>query len=163
MKRKFFSTIALGLILGSCVSTPKSKMTNSDNPESAMAEENKEKTICKKEPKSEAVEVLYFHNDDRCETCEAIERLTTEVINSKFSKELNNGKLQLSIIDFSTTEGEKIANMYEVTKTTLFINKWYGGTVSCDNLTEYGFATATTNPEEYKLQIEAKLTMLLKA
>ncbi len=163
MKRKFFSTIALGLILGSCVSNPKSKMTNSDNPESAMAEENKEKTICKKEPKSEAVEVLYFHGDQRCNTCHSIETLITEVINSKFSKELKNGKLQLSIIDFSTSEGEAIAQRYEVIKSTLFINKWYGGNVSCDNLTEYGFATAINNPEEFKLQIEAKLTMLLKA
>lgn len=149
--------------MGSCISSPKNKISKGDNnTECTIAEDNKEKTICKGEPKGEVVEVLYFHGKQRCDTCRAIEELTTEVINKKFTKELRDGRLQMSIIDITTHEGEQIADRYEVSPSSLLVNKWEGGKEFCNNMTDIGFATAKSNPEEFKLQVEAKLAMLLK-
>lgn len=158
----FFSAIALVLILGSSVSSPKSKSANGDNAECTIMEVDKEKTICKDEPKGEVVEVLYFHGKQRCDTCRTIETLTREVINNKFAKELKNGKLQMSIVDISTREGELIADRYNVSWSSLFVNKWVDGKEEIDDITNLSFSMAKEHPEMFKIQIEAKLAMLLK-
>ena len=73
------------------------------------------------------VEVLYFHGKQRCITCNAIESLTKELIEHEYEQQLKDGKIQFKSIDISTKEGEKIADKYEVTWSSLFINKWTDG------------------------------------
>ncbi len=111
--------------------------------------------------KGEVVEVLYFHGKKRCITCNAIEKLTNEVINSDFSKELADKKILLKIVDISTKEGEKIADKYEVTWSSLFVNKWEDGKETPKNLTEMGFTYAKNQPEEFKKSFKATLSQLL--
>ncbi len=161
MRRVFFSAIALVLVMSSSISSSKGKSTNSENTECTIVEVEKEKTICKKEPKGEVVEVLYFHDKQRCNTCRTIEDLTRKVIYKRFAKELKIDKLQLSIIDISTPTGEAIAHRYNVTKSSLFINKWSGGKEVIDNLTDMDFTMATRSPDEFKKQIEARIASQL--
>lgn len=54
----------------------------------------------------DAVEVLYFHGKQRCITCNAIERLTKEVIEQDFAQQLKDGKIIFKVIDISTKEDE---------------------------------------------------------
>ncbi len=110
----------------------------------------------------DVVEVLYFHGKQRCITCNAIERLTTEVINEVFADEVKSGKLAMKVIDISTKEGEAIADNYEVSWSSLFFNKWEEGKESRNNMTEVGFAKAKNEPEAFKAAIQAKLTELVK-
>ncbi|MEG0518555.1 MAG: nitrophenyl compound nitroreductase subunit ArsF family protein [Bacteroidales bacterium] len=90
---------------------------------------------------TDVTEVLYFHGKKRCITCNAIEHLTKEVVDS-----LNNHKIILKIIDISQPENEAIANQYEVTWSSLILSR--NGTT--ENLTDMGFSYAKNKPAEFK-------------
>ena len=84
-------------------------------------------TATAKSPEKDRVEVIYFHGKQRCATCMAIEKNAKEVVNTLFTNELENGTVVFKTVDISTPEGEKIADRYEVTWSSLFVNKWKGG------------------------------------
>ncbi len=115
-----------------------------------------------KSPQKDRVEVIYFHGKQRCATCMAIEKNTREVINSLFADELKNGKILFKIVDISTPEGEKIADRYEVTWSSLFVNNWKNGKETRNNLTEFGFGNARKNPDAFKKGLADKIHQSLK-
>lgn len=92
----------------------------------------------------------------------AIEKNTREVINSLFANELRSGKVVFKIVDISTPEGEKIADRYEVTWSSLFVNKWKNGKETRNNLTEFGFGNARKNPDAFKKGLADKIHQSLK-
>lgn len=110
----------------------------------------------------EYVEVLYFHGKKRCITCNAIENLTKEVLEKQFAEQLKNGKVIFKIIDISTKDGEKIADKYEVTWSSLFINKWKDGKETKNNMTDFGFSYAKGSPDVFKEGLKKKINELLK-
>lgn len=124
--------------------------------------ENKEKSTEEKTTVPDKVEVVYFHGKHRCATCLAIEKNTAEVLNSIFADELKNGKVAFKIVDISTPEGEKMADIYEVTWSSLFVNKWKNGIETRKNITEFAFGNARTNPEAYKTGLAGKIRESLK-
>ncbi len=87
------------------------------------------------------IEVLYLHGKQRCATCNAIQTQAVELI-----EELNLDSVVMRVIDFSTPQGEKIADMYEVASSSLLIVK--DGRVK--NLTSTSFQYARNNPEQFK-------------
>ncbi len=109
----------------------------------------------------DGVEVLYFHAKNRCYTCNLIEALTKEVITENFSKEIENGELSFKIIDISTKEGEPIADKFEITWSSVLINKWVDGKVTTANLTEPGFMYASSDPGKYQDLLKAEITTKL--
>ncbi|MEG0456404.1 MAG: nitrophenyl compound nitroreductase subunit ArsF family protein [Bacteroides sp.] len=110
----------------------------------------------------EYVEVLYFHGKQRCVTCNAIEKLTGEVMEKDFAKQVENGKVVFKVIDISTGEGEKIADKYEVTWSSLYINQWKDGKETQNNMTDFGFSYAKDSPDTFKSEIKKKIEELLK-
>lgn len=108
------------------------------------------------------VEVIYFHGKQRCPTCIAIEKNTIEVINDIFADDLKNGALVFKTVDISTPEGEKIADRYEVTWSSLFVNKWKDGTETRNDMTKFGFGNARKNPETFKQGLADKIRQSLK-
>lgn len=121
-----------------------------------------ENTANAKSPTSNRVEVIYFHGKQRCATCKAIEKNTRDVINSRFANELKKGKVIFKIVDISTQDGEKIANKYEVTWSSLFVNKWHGGKETRNDLTDYAFGNARKNPDAFKKTLADKIRQSLK-
>lgn len=115
-----------------------------------------------KSPEKDRVEVIYFHGKQRCATCMAIEKNTKEVVNMLFANELKNGTVVFKTVDISTPEGEKIADKYEVTWSSLFVNKWKGGKETRNNLTEFGFGNARKNPDGFKMGLADKIRQSLK-
>lgn len=115
-----------------------------------------------KNNQKEYIEVLYFHGKQRCITCNAIEKLTKEVIDKDFAEQSGNGKVVFKMIDISTKEGEKIADQNEVTWSSLFINKWKDGKEVKNNMTDFGFSYAKNFPEEFKAGVKKKIDELLK-
>lgn len=109
----------------------------------------------------EYVEVLYFHGKQRCITCNAIENLTNEVLYKDFSEQLKDGKVVLNVIDISTKEGEEIADKYEVTWSSLFINVWSEGKERKNNMTDFGFSYAKGSPDVFKAGVKKKIEELL--
>lgn len=108
------------------------------------------------------VEVLYFHGKQRCATCVAIENITKELIEKDFTEQVKNGKVVFKEIDISTKEGEKIADTYEVTWSSLFVNKWKDGKETKNNMTDFGFSHAKSSPEVFKAGVKKKIDELLK-
>lgn len=107
------------------------------------------------------VEVMYFHGKQRCVTCLAIEKLTKEVVEKDFAKEVKQGKVRYREIDISTDEGEKIADRYEVTWSSLFVNQWKGKKETRNNMTKFGFANARKDPDAFKAGLRDKINVLL--
>ena len=115
-----------------------------------------------KASQKEVIEVLYFHGKQRCVTCNAIEKLTKEVVDKDFAQQLKDGKIVFKVIDISTKEGEKIADKYEVTWSSLFINKWKDGKEAKNNMTDFGFSYAKGSPDVFKAGVKKKIDELLK-
>ena len=115
-----------------------------------------------KAAQKEYVEVLYFHGKQRCVTCNAIEKLTKEVVEKDFAEQLKNGKVVFKVIDISTNEGEKIADKYEGTWSSLYINKWKDGKETKNNMTDFGFSYAKGSPDVFKAGVKKKIDELLK-
>lgn len=102
---------------------------------------------------ADVTEVLYFHGKQRCVTCNAIERLTKEVTDS-----LANEKLVMKIIDISKKENEAIADKYEVTWSSLILDR--DGKV--ENLTDMGFSYAKGQPEVFKTKLVEAINNMAK-
>lgn len=113
-------------------------------------------------PEEDRVEVIYFHGKQRCPTCMAIEKNAKEVVEAMFANELKDGSVVFKSVDISTPEGEKIADRYEVTWSSLLVNKWKDGQESRDNLTEFSFGNARKNPEAFKSGLADKIRQSLK-
>ncbi|MCE5225391.1 MAG: nitrophenyl compound nitroreductase subunit ArsF family protein [Porphyromonadaceae bacterium] len=112
--------------------------------------------------KKDVVEVLYFHGKQRCITCKSIEKHTKDVLTAYFADQVKNGKIVFRVIDISEPANEKIAEKYEVTWSSLFINKWKGGKEKVNNMTEFGFSYAKSSPEVFKAGVKKKIEELLK-
>ena len=105
------------------------------------------------------VEVLYFHGKQRCVTCKAIEKYTKEMVNAELVK---NGKLRFKEVDISTPEGEKLAEKYRVSWSSLYVNKWKNGKEERNDMTRFGFQNARNNTSDFKKELKQKINELLK-
>ena len=107
------------------------------------------------------VEVLFFQTRQKCNECTEIKRLTNEVLNNDFSKQMKNGDITYQRIDLGTSGGEQMAKKMGIVGTSLFINLHKDGKVQRNNITEYAFATAKKDSTEFKIDIKKKITSLL--
>ena len=114
-----------------------------------------------RETLQDGVEVLYFHGKQRCVTCNAIERLTREVIEENFAEEFKNGTIVFHVIDISQPENEAIADKYEVAFSSLFVTKWINGVSIKTNMTDFAFSYAKNQPEAFKKGLKEKLDEVL--
>ncbi|MDD3406242.1 MAG: nitrophenyl compound nitroreductase subunit ArsF family protein [Paludibacteraceae bacterium] len=105
-----------------------------------------------------SLDVLYFHGKQRCITCRAIETLTKEVLDADFAEVQKSGKVIFKIIDISQKENEAIADKYEVTWSSLILDK--GGKVV--NLTDMGFSYAKNQPDVFKSKLKEEIAKLLQ-
>lgn len=121
-----------------------------------------EKTSDTQTAQNDRVEIIYFHGKQRCPTCMAIENCTREVVNSMFAGGLEKGTLVFKTVDISTPEGEKLADKYEVTWSSLFVNKWKDGKETRNDMTEFGFGNARNNPDVFKTGLADKIRESLK-
>ena len=118
------------------------------------------KNESKEQVKNDVVEVLYFHNKQRCATCVAIEKNTTELLETTFADKLRSGKLVFKSVDI--TEEETLADKYEVSWSSLIIVDYdKNGKEESTNMTEFAFGNARTNPESFKKGIAEQINTML--
>ena len=108
------------------------------------------------------VEVLYFHGKQRCVTCRSIEQNTKELVESKFQRQMKEGKVVYRVIDISKKENARIAEKYEVTWSSLFLVQHKKGKEKAENLTEFAFGHSRTQPEVFKKGLAEKVNQALK-
>ena len=114
------------------------------------------------EPPKDGVEILYFHGKQRCATCQAIEEETKALIDSQFSDEVKSGKVRFRIVDITKAENEALADKYEITWSALVLVKYNNGKETSENLTQFAFANARSNPALFKKELAAKINQMLK-
>lgn len=124
--------------------------------------DNRENTTKTNSPDKDRVEILYFHGKQRCATCMAIEKNTIEVLNAMFANELKDSTVVFKNVDISTPEGERLADKYEVTWSSLFVNGWKNGTEIRNDMTKFGFANARKNPDAFRKGVADKIRQSLK-
>ena len=150
MKSLFFYLMLLSMTLASCGGNSKSEQQNNNEPKEATSKLS-----------ANHIEVLYFHGSQRCITCRAIESNTIALLDSIYSKEKADGKIVFRVIDISDEKNEKIADKYEVTWSSLFVNGWKNGKESVNNMTEFGFSYAKNSPDEFKKGLKDKIDQML--
>lgn len=114
------------------------------------------------EPADGVVEVLYLHGPQRCRTCVALEKATKEVLETKFTQQIKNGKVIFRDIDLSTKEGEKIGDKYEVAWSSLIIVRKDGKKEKVTDMTDDGFRYAINNKAKIQALIQQKINDYLK-
>lgn len=115
----------------------------------------------KVQPKT-MVEVLYFHGKQRCPTCIAIGNNSKDIVNKEFASQVKAGLVKFREIDISTSEGEKVADKYHVTWSSLLVNQWKNGKEKQNDMTSFGFENARSNTPVFRKGLKDKISQLLK-
>ncbi|TGV01115.1 nitrophenyl compound nitroreductase subunit ArsF family protein [Flavivirga rizhaonensis] len=139
---KFFTVLVISLILTACNSQDKNKATSLD------------KSISK-------IEILDFHSTHRCMTCNAIEANTKYTLNTYFATELKEDKITLQVINVDEKENEKIAEKFEASGTSLFLNVIKNGKETQINLTDFAFMEGN-DQEAFSKELKSKIDTELK-
>ncbi len=86
------------------------------------------------------IEVFNFHSTRRCMTCNAIEANTKYTLETYFMEELKTGTITQQTINIDEEKNEKIAEKYEASGTSLYLNIIVKGKEKQVNLTNFAFA-----------------------
>jgi hypothetical protein len=120
------------------------------------------KVVRKKTANKTVVEVLYFHSKQRCPTCIAIGDNSIDVVNKDFARQVKAGQVRFKEIDISTPQGEKMADKYHVTWSSLYVNQWKNGREKRYDMTQFGFEKARSNTSAFRTGLRNKISQLLK-
>ncbi len=135
---KLFTILALSFMLFSCGGNAQSE----------------QKTI---NTSINRIEVIGFHSTHRCMTCNAIEANTKYTLSTYFADELKSGKITSNYINVDKEENLVIAEKYEASGTSLFLNVVVNGVETTINLTEFAFSKGRKKEEfarglKYKIE-----------
>lgn len=107
------------------------------------------------------VEVIDFHSTHRCMTCNAIEANTKYTLNTFFADEMANEKITLKIVNVDLDENSTVAEKFEATGTSLFLNVIVDGKETIMDLTEFAFMNGN-DKETFSKELKDKLTLALE-
>lgn len=109
------------------------------------------------------IEVLDFHSTHRCMTCNAIEVATKYTLDTYFADEVKKGKITLQVINVDKKENESLAEKFEASGTSLFLNVIKNGKETKLDLTNFAFMKGNDQEafsKDLKVTIEAQLKTL---
>ena len=139
--KKQLLIIALGLNLIGCGSAEMKKETSPINGNNNM------------------IEVLYFHGKQRCATCVAIEENAKYVVDSIFTIDVENNKIAFKVLEIG--ENEVLADKYEVSWSSLILVDYNDGVETVENMTDFAFEYARTEPEIFINGLSEQITSML--
>ena len=103
------------------------------------------------------IQVYYFHNTNRCATCNAVEDETLMALELFYKENIEAGTIEFTSLNLEEEEGETMAQTLQVSGQTLLIVK--GETRV--NLTNDGFMNARTNPTKFHEILRTQIDNLL--
>jgi len=104
------------------------------------------------------ITVYYFHFTRRCMTCNNVEKVSKEAVESQFTAQVKSGEISFKSINLDEKEGEALGAKCKIEGQALII---ISGDKRVD-LTDKGFMYANDNPEKLKAEIRKALEGLLK-
>lgn len=151
MRKLIILSVAVAASLVACKSnTKKTTETKAVAKVEKTACCSAEKTASCCDKKESAVKAYYFHNTRRCVTCKTVESVATEALMTK--------NIALQSVNLEEAEGKALAQKLEVSGQTLLI---VGGDKK-ENLTNFAFLNARSNPDLLKSKIIATVDALNK-
>ena len=109
------------------------------------------------------IEVIDFYTTNRCVTCKSIESNTKYTLDTYFADEVKSGKITFSVVNIDEKENEKLAEKFEASGTSLFLNVIKNGKEKQIDLTEFAFMNGKkqdTFSKELKTRIDNELMAL---
>lgn len=104
------------------------------------------KTVTK--PVTNTIQVIQFHSEHRCMTCNLIEKLTRETL-QKYPT------IPFSLVNADDKKNAKIAEQFEATGTALFL--YNPKTGKKKDLTDFAFMNAKSNSQKFKDGLEKEI------
>ncbi len=84
------------------------------------------------------------------------------LLDSVYAKEIKAGKVVFKEVDISKKENEKLADKYEVTWSSLFVNGWKEGQETVNNMTDFAFSYVKAAPDTFRKGVREKVDSLLR-
>lgn len=104
--------------------------------------------------------VYYFHTTFRCHSCNMIEKLTKEAIESGFSKEIKNGRIEMKHINIEEKGNEHFVTDYKLyTKSVIVSDVKDGKEASWKNLDKVWTLLGDQNKFKEYIQTEVKSSL----
>ena len=104
------------------------------------------------------IQVVLFHMEQRCGSCDAVERETENLLNEEYAEELQSGEVKFISLNYQSEKGKKAARLLQATGQTLYVTK--GDSIS--DLTSQAFMYAQTHPEYYRDALRTELDKYLE-
>jgi hypothetical protein len=95
-----------------------------------------------------AIQMIQFHSEHRCVTCNLIEKLTRETLQK-------HPTISFALINVDDKKNEKIAAQFEAVGTALFL--YNSKTGAKKDLTDFAFMNARSNPDDFKKGLEKEI------
>jgi hypothetical protein len=104
------------------------------------------------------VEVVYFHFTRRCMTCNNVEKVSKEAVETQYAPQVKANEITFKSVNLDEKDGEAIGAKYKIEGQTLII---ISGDKRVD-LTDKGFMYANDSPEKLKAEIKKAVDGMLK-
>jgi len=104
------------------------------------------------------IQIVLFHLEQRCESCNAVENETLWLLEEEYSEEVLSGALRFIPLNFQTESGKKAARLLRASGQTLFVVKGD----SIEDLTSPAFMYASTHPDYYQEALRTALDKYLE-
>lgn len=103
-------------------------------------------TATQPEPMAEKINVYYMHATFRCVTCNTIEKLTKQLLDSKYKKQMQNGSIIFSEVNFQ--KNEQLAKQFDVLSSCVVVARTKNGKIiSFERLDKVW--ELVSNPDEF--------------
>jgi hypothetical protein len=109
-------------------------------------------------PDADYIQIVLFHLEQRCESCNAVEKETMWLLEEEYGEEILSGELRFIPLNFQTENGKKAAGLLRASGQTLFVVK--GDSIA--DLTSAAFMYASTHPEYYHEALSLALNKYLE-
>ena len=148
MKSKILKTVIFSLmlisLLGSCKGKQVEKISDSIDGQTLSD-----------------IEVIYFYGKQRCSSCVAMEKFAKEAVDSVFAEKTKDGTINFKTVDITTPEGEKLADLYEVASSSLYIVNNKPDKPEKVDMTAFGFRYDRSDRQFYKQGIIDQINKFL--
>jgi hypothetical protein len=104
------------------------------------------------------IEVLYFHYERRCMTCNNVEKISKNALTKFYPEKVKSGEISFRSANIEEKAGKDLATRWKVSGQTLLVTM---GNKKVD-LTSTAFMYANTNPEKIEAAIKAQIDKFLK-
>lgn len=106
-----------------------------------------------------ALNVYFFHMNDRCDACTAIETNTEAVLKECYNTQIENGTIKFYSFNIDKKENKTIAEKYQISYTSLLL---VGSDGTITDFTNTSFNYANLNPLKFQALLKSEIDKKLE-